>query len=74
MRVTASRRCRCQCLAGEMVLLGPGGAAPARPRRQDTAAGGGAVEHPVACNGATADFLISSPLVNSYAVEHGPPT
>jgi len=28
----------------------------------------------VACNGATADFLISSPLVNSYAVEHGPPT
>jgi methylglyoxal synthase len=29
---------------------------------------------PVACNRATADFLISSPLMNSYAVEHGPAT
>ena len=29
---------------------------------------------PVACNRATADFLISSPLMNSYAVEHGPTT
>lgn len=27
---------------------------------------------PVACNRATADFLISSPLMNSYAVGHGP--
>jgi len=27
---------------------------------------------PVACNRATADFLISSPLMNSYALEHGP--
>jgi methylglyoxal synthase len=27
---------------------------------------------PVACNRATADFLISSPLMNSYAVRHGP--
>jgi len=29
---------------------------------------------PVACNRATADFLISSPLMNSYAAEHPPPT
>jgi methylglyoxal synthase len=29
---------------------------------------------PVACNRATADFLISSPLMNSYAVAHGPAT
>jgi methylglyoxal synthase len=27
---------------------------------------------PVACNRATADFLISSPLMNSYAMGHGP--
>jgi methylglyoxal synthase len=27
---------------------------------------------PVACNRATADFLISSPLMKSHAVEHGP--
>src|SRR5215468_3978310 len=27
---------------------------------------------PVACNRATADFLISSPLMNSYALQHGP--
>jgi methylglyoxal synthase len=29
---------------------------------------------PVACNRATADFLISSPLMNSYAMEHAPAT
>ena len=29
---------------------------------------------PVACNRATADFLISSPLMDSYAVGHGPAT
>jgi hypothetical protein len=29
---------------------------------------------PVACNRATADFLISSPLMNSYAVGHRPVT
>jgi methylglyoxal synthase len=29
---------------------------------------------PVACNRATADFLISSPLLDSYAVRHGPAT
>jgi methylglyoxal synthase len=29
---------------------------------------------PVACNRATADFLISSPLMNSHTVEHGPAT
>ena len=29
---------------------------------------------PVACNRATADFLISSPLMNSYAVGHEPAT
>ncbi|HEV3068170.1 MAG TPA: methylglyoxal synthase [Streptosporangiaceae bacterium] len=29
---------------------------------------------PVACNRATADFLISSPLLDSYAVGHGPAT
>jgi methylglyoxal synthase len=28
----------------------------------------------VACNRATADFLISSPLMSSYAEEHGPAT
>ncbi len=27
---------------------------------------------PVACNRATADFLFSSPLMNSYTVGHGP--
>lgn len=29
---------------------------------------------PVACNRATADFLISSPLMNSEVAEHGPAT
>src|SRR6185437_14161284 len=29
---------------------------------------------PVACNRATADFLISSPLMNTYALEHEPAT
>jgi methylglyoxal synthase len=29
---------------------------------------------PVACNRATADFLISSPLMNSYAAERAPAT
>jgi len=28
----------------------------------------------VACNHAPADFLISSPLMGSYALEHGPAT
>jgi methylglyoxal synthase len=29
---------------------------------------------PVPCNRAPADFLISSPLMGSYALEHGPAT
>jgi methylglyoxal synthase len=29
---------------------------------------------PVACNRATADFLISSPLMSSYAMGSGPAT
>jgi len=29
---------------------------------------------PVACNRATADFLISSPLMNPHTAEHGPAT
>ena len=43
--------------------VGPAGAAPARPRRQGAAAGGGRLQHPGRRNRATADFLISSPLM-----------
>jgi len=63
------RRDRRACL-----LLGPDGTAPARPRRQGLAAARGAVEHPGRLQPATADFHISSPLMNSYAVAHAPAT